>query len=104
MRTFNLNLTQWKLPSFRSQYHYGAQATLRVWNATLANTSAPGITHMCSLWPDPLGADPHAVHVPSVTLARSGQPMPLLAFGAGTTWMRNKLSDELLRFVLRVRG
>ena len=43
---------KWKIPTFETERSYGAKAALKVYQKTVANASNPGITYVCSLWPD----------------------------------------------------
>jgi hypothetical protein len=49
---------QWKLPTFKTRRHYGAEATLQVWNKACANQLDPNVTDVCSLWPSPELTEP----------------------------------------------
>ena len=42
----------WKLPTFNPERAYGAEATLKIWDKTVKNECEPGVTYVCSLWPD----------------------------------------------------
>ena len=42
----------WKLPTFNAERAYGAEATLKIWDKTVKNECEPGVTYVCSLWPD----------------------------------------------------
>jgi len=49
---------EWKLPNFKTTRCFGAQATLAVWNSTVANSADPAVTYVCSLWPTEELAEP----------------------------------------------
>lgn len=49
---------QWKLPSFQTRRHYGAEATLQVWNKACTGELDPKVTDVCSLWPSPELTEP----------------------------------------------
>ena len=52
---------EWKLPNFQTERSFGAQAALRVFQKTVANQSDPGVTYVCSMWPDATAAGERAV-------------------------------------------
>jgi hypothetical protein len=52
---------EWKLPNFQTERSYGAMEALDVWQKTVANESDPGVTYICSMWPNSNAADERAV-------------------------------------------
>ena len=43
---------QWKMPSFKAERSFGAEAALGVWRRTVANECDPAVAYVVSLWAD----------------------------------------------------